>query len=83
MKDATAQRMNRPSGHYRFGVCTDGSLKSLEIFDFLARIIRPGDNLVVITVSNENVNADKVKAAVEHVISKYSFVSLDYLLKIA
>jgi hypothetical protein len=80
MKDGSAQRKNRPDGQYRFGVCTDGSLKSLEIFDFLARIMRPGDHLAVITVSNENVNSDKVKAAVEHGISKHGFVSLYYFL---
>lgn len=59
-KDNTAQRKNRTGGHYRFGVCTDGSLKSLEAFDFIAKLMRPGDNLVVITVADEIIHADKV-----------------------
>ena len=60
MKDPTAHRKNRAGGHYRFGVCTDGSIKSLEIIEFLGKILRPGDHLVVIAVGDDIVHTDKV-----------------------
>ncbi len=60
IKDPTAQRSKRTGGHFRFGVCTDGSLKSLEAFDFIGKIIRPGDQLSIITVSTDIIHPEKV-----------------------
>jgi hypothetical protein len=41
-------------------VCTDGSLKSLEAFDFIGKIMKPGDHLVIITVADIGISSDKV-----------------------
>jgi hypothetical protein len=74
VKDPSAQRKNRTGGHYRFGVCTDGSIKSLETINLLGNMMRPGDSLVVIAVGDENVHIDKVSASVEHSVSKIGLV---------
>jgi hypothetical protein len=76
VKDTSAQRKNRPDGHYRFGVCTDGSIKSLDTIAFLGRIMRPGDHLVVIAVGDEIVHTDKVQVSVENAVSHIGYVSL-------
>lgn len=63
------QRKDRPEG-YTYSACVDGSRKSIEALKLICKIKQPIDKIKVITCEQANLDTQKIKDTVMHIVEE-------------